>query len=119
MSVRINTPTNGRDIYTQGVELDGVKYRLRLRWNYRTRGWYMDLMDAAEVAIVSGRRLSPGSMPVPANVPNAPPGVFYITGSLDRYDREDLGASFVLVYMSADEVAAIPDADAEEITVTI
>lgn len=119
MSVQINTPTNGRDIYTQGVELDGVRYRIRLSWNYRTRSWYMDLFDADDNRIAAGRRLSPGYVPIPAGVPNAPLGTFYVTGGVDQYGREDLGVSIGLVYVPADELAAIEGEAVQSATVTI
>ena len=104
---QIIATTAGRAETVQTVELDGVRYRIRLTWNGRTRSWYMDLEDIDGKGIAVGRRLSPGSFPVPKNVPGAPPGTFYVTSQLDPYDQADLGEGMDLVYIPRTELDAI------------
>lgn len=46
--------------FEQTLTLDGVPFRLRLRWNARAQAWFLDLSTPERVAIVSGVRIVTG-----------------------------------------------------------
>lgn len=60
------------------VPLSGVQYRLRLRWQDESHGWYADLFDLDGNVLQAGRRLSPGYSPF-LRLPG-PPGAWVVSG---------------------------------------
>lgn len=109
----IDTP-NDRPRRIRNVQLDDTVYRLRLTWSARRGSWYMDLLTLDGTVIMSGRRISPGGVPIPSGVPGAPGGIFFVTGTEDPYKQTDLGTSMELYYVPEDEVAEfVAEADAE------
>ncbi len=94
--------------YDVTVELDGAEYILT--WRYRQAvyggGWYIDLATASGVAVVQGRRVSPGADPLQGLVgDDVPPGRFIVQGQ-DPYRRYDLGGDLLLTYVPVAEVPA-------------
>ena len=60
MAITVIVPTRG-DLanYDQTIELDGVVFGLRFRFNQRDDSWYVSLHDADGRAIRSGIKLIP------------------------------------------------------------
>lgn len=102
----INLP-NDYPARVRTVILDGSLYRLRLTWMPRRAGWYLDLATFDDVAIISGRRISPGGVPIPRGVPLAPRGAFFVTGWLDPAPQSALGNAFELFYVEREEYDAL------------
>ncbi len=115
--------------YTQRTILDGREYQLRFLWNQRNCAWTLTIMDqdgvvlAAGVRIVVGwplirrfadSRLPPGELIAVDSVDPGPPdedGVVRNRGLDPDLEELGIGARVRLVYMDAEEMAAI---DAEE-----
>lgn len=111
MPVYLDTPTTAPS-YVRKIQLDGTVFKYRMTWRDRTASWYMDLLTLQGAPIVSGRRVSPGSVIVPRGTPGAPPGLIYCDGSVDPYVFGDLGTSIRILYYSRDErldLEAIPE----------
>lgn len=100
------------------VEIGGVRLRLRLTFRARTRSWYLDIEREDGTAIVLGRRLSPGWGPLfGIPIDDGPAGFLYVRGP-DPYEREDLGATLLLVFSpSTDAPEPTPDPEAPTITI--
>lgn len=101
MSVKqlVFSATSGAEVQT--VTLDGVEYRLRVRWSEPRRAWFADLYDADGQDIEVGRRLSPGYAPfLGQRGRRGPPGLFLVDG-LDGYRQADLGSALQIYYVEA------------------
>ena len=90
-------PTVSYPAYTMRVRLDGLDYRLRLRWHTREQRWRLDLYDAEEEPLVLG-------LAIEANRPllrwyhsddRVPPGELFAVSTIDDDSPpglEELGA---------------------------
>jgi|SRR5579885_3826672 len=61
MAQVLDTSTTLTD-YTETVQLDGVQYVLRFRWNSRMRCWFLDVADADGNLLIAGRRCTVDSL---------------------------------------------------------
>lgn len=107
MTLAIQLPVLDEYRTSQNVDLDGTKYTIRINWNDRQRGWYLDLSDSTG-PIVSGRRLAT-NWPLLAKdtTRRGPAGelLFYATrGTLEP--GEDL-SGYRLFYYSLEDLAAL------------
>lgn len=92
--------------YTQSLALGETRYRLRLTWRERLRGWYADLWTTDGTAVWLGQRLSSDWAIGAGLVPqNAPDGLLLVRGPAD-YSRADLGASLKLVFYATEDLPA-------------
>jgi len=90
--------------HTQTVELGGLEYRLRLTYRHRLESWYLDLYERDGTPLALGRRLTPQFGPLLGlSIPDGPPGKFIVVGD-EPYERDDLGDSLLLVYVTPDEL---------------
>lgn len=91
-------------VHSYIVTLGTTRYRLTYTWRERSASWYVDFALPDGTALVVGRRLVPGWSPLGAvdlGV-NHPDGLLLCRGPED-YERWDLGADLVLVFVpSAD-----------------
>jgi hypothetical protein len=60
------------------LTLDGEQYRLRVRWQEASLGWYADLFTLDGQVVQAGRRLSPGWSPFLGL--RGPPGAWVVFG---------------------------------------
>lgn len=97
--------------YLVTVPLDGVTYRLRVRWNGRAAAWLLDLLTDDGTPIVHGRRLAVGhDIWQQARYRPVPPGVLipYDTERTQRDPgRQDLGGRVVGLYVTLEELRSL------------
>lgn len=101
---------NGAARWSQRTALDGVDFTLAFRWSQRDGHWLLDIADAQGAAIRSGVALVPNinllAGVIDARRPAGRLGVLDTTGALDVDPGfADLGARFLLVYVTAAELA--------------
>lgn len=89
------------------VTLDGVRYRLRARWNGSVRGWFLDLRLADGTALVLGKGLRVGAdvLASKAYDSRVPPGVLFVLPLQDPRADPGLdawGSTHVLKYNPVD-----------------
>lgn len=84
---------------TGTLTLDGVPYRLRLRWQEASYGWYADLFDVEGNVLQAGRRLSPGWSPF-LRLPG-PPGAWVVFGVDDAGQLALSSPALQLAYVEA------------------
>ncbi len=93
--------------FVQKIELGGVFYLIRIRWNSRTESWFLHVFDADGNPLVTGKRLVP-------NYPLMEIHTDKFSGELMVIDKqndltnavityENLGRRFLLVYLSKEE----------------
>lgn len=80
---------------TISIDLGGATWRLRLRWQAASNGWYADLFDAAGVILQAGRRLSPGYSPFLGL--RGPPGGWVVVG-IDDAPQSALDTAALTLY---------------------
>jgi len=96
--------------WSQRTALDGVDFTLTFRWSQRDGHWLMDLADAEGVAIRSGLTLAT-SIPLLRGIVDTrrPAGELIVVDSTGASDLDpgfsDLGSRFVLMYVTAAEMA--------------
>jgi len=93
--------------FVQETTLEGVTYRLLLRWNVRDSYWYLTIRTIEDVEILPSRRLVPGSrlLRYEADYTTRPPGELIVYGGTP--DRDSLGKSVNLVYLDEDSTEEI------------
>jgi hypothetical protein len=110
----INFPTAPE--WAQTVQLEGVSYTLRARWNFIAERWSLDILTRDQRLIVGGIRLVRGLRLLRQYAdPRLPPGELVILGREGATDGgfgvEALsGQDSVLAYISAAEVAELTGA---------
>lgn len=97
--------------WTQRVRLDGAYYTIAGRWNERTGAWVLDIGDSSGVLHAAGVPIRLG-VDLLGQVQDValPPGILIAIdsqGGAAEAGRLDLGERVSLLYVSADEVAAI------------
>lgn len=110
--------------FSQQVVIGGVEMRLRITYRSRLASWYLDAFDLDDAPIVTGRRLSPGFVPMlglaleTIDPPALPEDVvWYVVGPAD-YVREDLGDTLGLFIIDRADLPATP-ATGDAVTVTV
>lgn len=114
MSYFVPCTPGGAPRWTQLSALDGVTFQLTFRWSQRDGHWLLDLTDQEGGSIRSGMLLATG-VPLLAGLQDArrPAGELLVVDTTGASDLdpgfEDLGAPgarFVLMYVTAEELAA-------------
>jgi hypothetical protein len=105
-----NDPTDQLYVYDYTTTLDEVTYRLRLTWKTRQEGWYLDLYDADENALLLGKRLA-GDTPLLQRyqISGLPPWEIMVVdteGGGIEPTFESLGKRHLLYYFSEAEIPA-------------
>lgn len=88
---------------TVTTKLEGVVYKLHLRWNVRASAWYLDILDNDDNVLAASRKLV---CEWPLTVlrdsdPTMPPGVLWCRDTQGQYTDptlDDLGTRAVLYY---------------------
>ena len=94
--------------YISRETLDGVQYRLRFTFGTRRQQWTMDISQADDTPIMSGRRLSAGFSATSGLLPpDKPTGEFFVRG-FDGYAQADLGTGLQVVFYADSELVADP-----------
>lgn len=111
MSTGVPCEPRGQAFWSQRTALDGVDFLLTFRWNQRDGKWLLDLADAEESPIVSGLALLTDVTlllgVVDARRPAGELSIVDTTGANDADPAfDDLGTRFVLMYVTAAELAA-------------
>lgn len=114
MSYFVPCTPGGVSSWTQLSAFDGVTFLLTFRWNQRDGHWYLSIADGDGVAIRSGMMLATNEPLLRGCVDaNRPAGELIIvdtTGASDLDPGFDdlgaVGARFVLMYVTAAEMAA-------------
>lgn len=90
--------------YEFEISLDGVSFRLRLKFNSRSQAWFMDLFDADEVRLRSGIRLVSDWFPLRLFQGEGRPEGDMITIAIDGFsniavpNEDQLGVEVLLAY---------------------
>jgi len=89
---------------TQECTLDGVRVRIAAQYNATDGGWYLDILDLADVPIVAGIALVPGvDLLQPYRHLPVPPGTLYLQDT--QFDAAatltTLDVSALLLYREA------------------
>lgn len=84
------------------IEIEGVVYTLRFRWNERTCNWVMDIADSEDNDIVNGLGVF-SDIDIIGHIKNdnIPPGIFISydeTGQSRNPDRTTFGNEVKLFY---------------------
>ena len=104
------------------MDLEGSLFRFRCFYNNRAAAWFCDVIDGATLEpIFTGQRLTTGRMLMQNYVGQDKwPGAVYVldtTGTQADPAKENLGIDVLLIYLSADEfaaIAALPDGATQE-----
>lgn len=112
-------PDQPRQFYD--IALDGVEYRLDIRYVDRASSWYMDLRLPDGTGVIVGQRLAT-DWPVNSIITDeTPAGVIVPVTTLPvpaPTRLRDLGDTTFLWYQSPDDVPEIDDEPAPYITIT-
>lgn len=97
--------------FRQSLALDGRRWILRLRWDSRTRAWYLDLADEPTGSwVIAGARIVPAyPLGLSSRARGGPGGVFVALPKTDAdvsLDAASLGDSWGLYYLTKSEVDA-------------
>ena len=100
---------NGLPAYRFSVELDGVLYSFRFRWNVRDNHWFMDIIEADGSAVIDGVKVVNSDdllsqFDHKQVTGNLPPGTFRVVdvnGANDDPDTTTFGEDVVLLYVEA------------------
>lgn len=118
-------PAEQLPVYDYTVDLEDVIYRVRLVYRERQDSWYLDLFDAADEPLLTGKRLSANTaLLAPYQIAGLPPGELMLVDVEAADDQAAIEATFdslgyrhqLFYYDVADLPAA---AVAEELTITI
>jgi hypothetical protein len=118
-------PLDQQPVYDYTVDLEDVVYRVRLVFRERSESWYLDLYNAADEPLLTGKRLSVNTALLdPYQIDGLPPGELMLVDmeapddqAAIEADFDSLGFRHQLVYY---DVADLPPAAvAEELTITI
>jgi len=92
--------------FVQETALDGVSYRLLLRWNERSEYWFLSLYDLEDVPIITSRKLVSGAdlLRYCVDSDRRPQGVLSVTNTPSRYS---LGVDDFLVYSDEAELKGV------------
>lgn len=108
--LKIPTSTTIAD-YKEEVELDGVTYGFRFRWNQRAAAWFIDISDDEGNVIAYGRRVTANALIVgQLHHLTLPAGeIVPFDTTLRRTDPgiDDFGSRVILLYLDTDEIAEI------------
>lgn len=90
-------------------QLDGVAYRVRLRWNHISSTWFLDLSQEDGTPITYGRplRVGPGLLRQLGYLDEVPPGEIVVIDTTLRDLRplfDDIGVRSLVLYADASEV---------------
>lgn len=111
MILVVPTVPQGAASWIQRTSLDGVDFLLAFAWSQRDGHWRLDVLDADQGAIVSGRKLVTGE-PLLRGVTDSrrPVGELVVVDTTGVNDLDpgflDLGARFVLAYADAAAIAS-------------
>ncbi len=87
------------------IELDGIVFRLKFKFNQREDVWYMDIFDELQVALRTGVKLVVNyPLLVRLRTQTRPPGEFLVSDSRAvpaPPTLDELGATVLLTYIEA------------------
>lgn len=98
------------------VTLSGKSYKINIRWNTRTRGWYIAIRDSNNLAVTAFEKLSPNQPVIFDNREIFPDGnltvVSYVLQDLSPMGRDNFGSGrdYELMYISREELANLSKA---------
>jgi hypothetical protein len=97
--------------YSFEVVLDEETYRIKLYFNARDDAYYVSVYDAAETAIVEGRKLTNDSFPLyGVSGETRPAGTLYVADTVSANRPPvigELGDTFELLYLDEAELDAL------------
>ncbi len=97
------------------VALGDAVFGVVMTWRERCAAWYVDLYDADGTALITGRRVSPGTSPWADVVADALPESVVVAVGPDPYDRAALGAALALVSWDAADLGEDLPYDDEDV----
>lgn len=103
--------------FSQRISLENITYLLRITFNTRLRGWYLDLSDVNGEPIYQGIKITPQTNLTYRFIKDdAPSGDFVcirVTNTEQPLDRDNFGfdKDYSLVYFTQDELEqlGVPD----------
>lgn len=111
MSALVPCTPAGVSHWTQRTTLDGVDFLLTFDWNQRNGQWSLTIADQDGADIVSGAVLVTRGHPLQGVIDTRrPAGDLAVVDATGANDVDpgfaDLGSRFLLVYLTAAEIAA-------------
>ncbi|OQY32023.1 MAG: hypothetical protein B6241_12415 [Spirochaetaceae bacterium 4572_59] len=93
--------------FIQKIELGGIFYSLRIRWNTRSESWFLHVFDADGNPLITGKRLVPNYPLTEIHSDRFKGELIVLDKQNDLTDAvmtyENLGKRFFLVYLSEEE----------------
>ena len=97
--------------FSQKIDLGGIFYHIRIRWNSRSESWFLHLFDADENPIVTGKRLVPNYPLTEIHTDRFSGELIVLDNQNDLTDctitYENLGKRFLLVFLTEEEADGI------------
>ena len=107
----LNIPIKrGAASWTQRMTLDGLSYSLDFAWNGRNKAWFLGILDATGVALVTSRKIVT-NRPLLKRfrfVAGLPTGELFAsdpTGMIEYPGYDELGVAVPLLYFEKVELA--------------
>ncbi len=112
MSITVIPTSQTLSSYRERVQLDGVTFALRFRWNTRLESWFFDIEDKDGNVLVHARRVVIDWLILRQNrhttgVPTGQVLAFDTTQRDIRPLNDDFGTRVLLAYLDQAEVSAL------------
>jgi hypothetical protein len=94
--------------YTERIDLDGVVYEFRFRWNPRAEAWFVDISDADGEPLVFGRKVTVDTLLTQQHkhvdgIAQGQLTAFDTTNRRIDPEQEDFGTRVLLLYFDITE----------------
>lgn len=109
MSFVLPTLNDGTEAYDFRVQLEGTDYIFQFRYNFRRELWTFSMVKLDGTYALTGQSVHVG-IPLNRRAVGGPPGVLIAISETDDISSptlQELGERVKLMYLTADEVAAL------------
>lgn len=109
MSLVLQTLTDGTEAYDQRMQLEGTEYIFQFRYNLRRELWSFSVLGLDGTYLLTGQTVHVG-IPLNRRAVGGPSGIIIAISETDDISSptlQELGERIKLIYMTADEVAAL------------
>ena len=107
----VKIPLLAQPAYTQDVTLEGVAYKIRIKWNNRGQYYTMDFLTKEGAALVSGMKLALNAALLRVHPGRGlPPGEIVVIdsgGDNTVVGQDDIEGRVEVIYMTEAEYAAL------------
>jgi hypothetical protein len=93
--------------FIQKIELGGIFYSIRIRWNTRSESWFLHVFDADDNPLITGKRLVPNYPLTDIHSDRFKGELIVLDKQNDLTDADitydNLGTRFLLIYLTEEE----------------